>query len=228
MGVDAKTKSDHDVAANRTQGNLDKQRKHIEESVKKMTKAASGKGGDQKKSGQVGIPLARSMLGENPDALFLLLRVLRVARSTGSREDPDAKKNRGIPTPRGGEGKPNVNIGLQCFLDAELLISALPNKLRESSDLYNTYVLNHQNEQENRCSCARELARGSDLTPADRPRPDLKEWYIWERRRKRVAPLSGHRDLCIRSFSRWCPHPSERNQPTNSTASSNPQSLITA
>lgn len=46
------TKSDHDVAANRTQDNLDKQRKHIEDSVKKMTKAASGKGGDQKKSGQ--------------------------------------------------------------------------------------------------------------------------------------------------------------------------------
>lgn len=50
--VDVQTKSDHDVAANRTQDNLDKQRKHIEESVKKMTKAASGKGGDQKKSGQ--------------------------------------------------------------------------------------------------------------------------------------------------------------------------------
>eukprot|EP00903_Cladosiphon_okamuranus_P015062 g13935.t1 len=48
-----KTKSDQDVAANRTQDNLDKQRKHIEESVRKMTKAASGKGGDQKKSGQV-------------------------------------------------------------------------------------------------------------------------------------------------------------------------------
>ncbi|CAN0095335.1 unnamed protein product [Pylaiella littoralis] len=48
-----KIKSDHDAAANRTQDNLDKQRKHIEESVKKMTKAASGKGGDQKKSGQV-------------------------------------------------------------------------------------------------------------------------------------------------------------------------------
>ncbi|CAN0415881.1 unnamed protein product, partial [Scytosiphon promiscuus] len=47
------TKSDQDVAANRTQDNLDKQRKHIEDSVKKMTKAASGKGGDQKKSGQV-------------------------------------------------------------------------------------------------------------------------------------------------------------------------------
>ena len=50
--VDVQTKSDHDVAANRTQDNLDKQRRHIEESVKKMTKAASGKGGDQKKSGQ--------------------------------------------------------------------------------------------------------------------------------------------------------------------------------
>lgn len=49
----SQTKSDHDVAANRTQGNLDRQRKHIEESVKKMTKAASGKGGDQKKSSQV-------------------------------------------------------------------------------------------------------------------------------------------------------------------------------
>ncbi|CAN0009327.1 unnamed protein product, partial [Ectocarpus fasciculatus] len=48
-----KTKSDHDVAANRLQDNLDKQRKHIEDSVKKMTKAASGKGGDQKKSSQV-------------------------------------------------------------------------------------------------------------------------------------------------------------------------------
>lgn len=49
----AQTKADHDVAANRTQDNLDRQRKHIEDSVKKMTKAASGKGGDQKKSGQV-------------------------------------------------------------------------------------------------------------------------------------------------------------------------------
>lgn len=48
----SQTKSDHDLAANRTQENLDKQRKHIEESVKKMTKAASGKGGDQKKSNQ--------------------------------------------------------------------------------------------------------------------------------------------------------------------------------
>lgn len=49
----SQTKSDHDAAANRTQDNLDRQRKHIEESVKKMTKAASGKGGDQKKSSQV-------------------------------------------------------------------------------------------------------------------------------------------------------------------------------
>lgn len=47
------TKADQDLAANRTQENLDRQRKHMEESVKKMVKAASGKGGDQKKLGQV-------------------------------------------------------------------------------------------------------------------------------------------------------------------------------
>lgn len=56
------TKADHDLAANRTQDTLDRQRKHMEESVKKMAKAASGKSGDQKKLGQVSEPRPRHSL----------------------------------------------------------------------------------------------------------------------------------------------------------------------
>ncbi|CAM9396025.1 unnamed protein product [Choristocarpus tenellus] len=48
-----KTKMDKDAFTNNSEDALGRQRKHMELSVKKMEKAATGKGGDQKKLGQV-------------------------------------------------------------------------------------------------------------------------------------------------------------------------------